>query len=133
MNAGFIVAGALGNALRDRDRDVQKTAAASLGHLGPNAWADVPSLLGALPNAPIHDDVVNSLVKIGKGAAKDLAAKLAETRDTRSRLELIDILGQIGPEAKEAIPVLAPIAAADKFPSVRLAAKEALAKIQRSP
>jgi HEAT repeat protein len=123
---------ALGNAaIQDRDMDVQQIATASLGNIGPNAFNAVPSLIIALRDPHMQEEVVKALVKIGKGSVRDLMAALPGKRDTKERGVLIDILGQIGPDAKEAVPLLTSIAANDKYPTIRQAAKDALAKIQR--
>ena len=111
--------------------DVQQSATAALGNIGPDASAAVPSLILALRDPHMQEEVVKALVKIGKGSTRGLTAALQDKRDTKERAVLIDILGRIGPDAKDAVPLLTSIAANDKFPTIRQAAKEALGKIQR--
>ena len=102
----------------------------ALGKIGPDASNAAPGLIAALRDPALHDEAVNTLVKIGKGAVGDLVATLRNSKDTKVRTELVEILGQIGPDAKEAVPVLTGIVR-DDFPSVQKKAQEALLKIQR--
>jgi len=122
---------ALGNALKDKEVAVKKASLSALGKIGPDAANAAPSLITALGDSELHDATLNTLVKIGKGAVRDLGRALTDSRNTKARLELIDILGQIGPDAREAVPVLTKILGSEDFPSVQRAAREALAKIQK--
>lgn len=132
--AAWSAAPALGNMLGNDHINVRKAAVAALVKLGPDAWGATPSLIPALKNAEIHEDVLRALVGIGKEAVRPLVNRLAESRDAQERLEIVNILGQIGPDAKAAIPALTTIAnGGDKVAKIRQAAKEALAKIQRKP
>jgi len=122
---------ALGNALKDKEAEVRKASLNALGKIGPDASNAAPSLITALGDSELHDSALNTLVKIGKGAVRDLGRTLTDSRNTKARLELIDILGQIGPDAREAVPTLTKILGSEDFPSVQRAARESLAKIQK--
>lgn len=122
---------ALGNALKDKEAEVRKSSLSALSKIGPDASNAAPSLITALGDSELHDSALNTLVKIGKGAVRDLGRALTDSRNTKVRLELIDILGQIGPDAREAVPALTKILGSEDYPSVQRAAREALAKIQK--
>ena len=97
--------------------------------LGPTATGAVPALLQALKYQGLAPEANKILIKIGKGAVPQIMAALNKTNDLDDKTRLIDLLGQMGPEASQASVLLTNIAVTD-FPRVRKAAKEALAKIQ---
>lgn len=120
---------ALAASLHDKNPTVRKNAAAALGELGPDARPAVADLMKSLKDAAIKEDAAAALVKIGRGAVADLLEVLDGT-DYDLRLTVLDILGRMGPEAQDAVATLATIAKTHKFPSIREAARKALARIQ---
>jgi len=118
--------------LQDNDVDVQKSAATALGNIGPGAGVAAAQLIGALKSKNLHDAAVEALGKIGKGAVPDLVQALkADELKQPQKLDVIGILKEIGPDAKDAVKTLIGITKSfDELPSVRKAAKAALDKIE---
>jgi HEAT repeat protein len=123
-------AGELGKALTDENSAVQNSAALALVDIGPDAFLAAPNLVGSLRMKSLHDLSARALVKMGKNCVPTLITSLIETNDYRVRMDLISILAQIGPEASEAIPILATISTEAQLTGVRKAARSALEKIQ---
>lgn len=119
----------LANLISDSDPSVREAAIASLGSIGPDATAAVPSLLKALANPRLEDQVTAALIKIGKGAASYLADEVEQGR-IKDQMKIIPILGAMGPNAKAVIPQLSKCAESDPFPAVRRAAADAIVKIK---
>jgi HEAT repeat protein/DNA-directed RNA polymerase subunit RPC12/RpoP len=118
--------------LQDRDVDVQKSAVTALGKIGPDSGVATPQLIAFLKNKQLHDPAVEALAKIGRGAVPDLVQVL-KTDDLKQpqKLDVIGILKEIGPEAKDAVKVLVAITKSfDELPSIRKAARAALDKIE---
>ena len=75
---------------------------------------------------------VNNLTPIGtRGAVSDLVEALENVKDFKRRRELIDLLGQIGPDASDAIKPLETALAEEKLPGTKTAIRNALAKIRK--
>jgi HEAT repeat protein len=122
---------ALSKLLRDSDIGMVKLAIAALGAIGPDARPAVPDLIRALSDPKISDDSFQALVKIGRGAVPDLVTALDDKKDYARRLKVIAALGNMGPEAKDAIGALTVLTSREeKQISIRNAAKEALGKIK---
>jgi HEAT repeat protein len=128
---------ALATALRTEKEDaVREAAALALGDLGPDARGAVGALGQALKdkNAATARAAVQSLRRLGKearDAQADLQALLADKKaDVEARVDAAHCLGQIRPDAAQALPVLRE-ALADEKAEVRLrrAVAEALGKL----
>jgi HEAT repeat protein len=115
--------------LEDRDPALRRLAVTALANVGEGARPAVPNLIKLLEDKDLHDPAAEALVKIGRGAVPDLVAAL-DDHDFRRRLEVIVLLGKIGPEARQALGPLSVIASKDQYPRVRRAADDALKKIQ---
>jgi HEAT repeat protein len=118
--------------LTDEDRGVRKSAIAALGQLGPDAGAATPQLFHALHDDQLHEEISRALVKIGKKAVPTLVEKLSVKQDS-VKIEACRLLGEIGPDAADAIEPLSALAQDKKnqLPRVWKAAGEALKKIER--
>jgi HEAT repeat protein len=118
--------------LEDKEVDVQKSAVTALGQIGPGAGLATTQLIGLLRNKNLHDAAVEALVKIGKAAVPELVQVLkADELKQAQKLDVIGILKEIGPDARDAVKVLIRLTKSfDELPSVRKAAKAALDKIE---
>lgn len=128
------VAPELGKVARGPNKEVQKAAVLSLGKIGPKAIAAVPDLIALLHNEDLHDDAARTLVKIGKASVSALVDALDGVKDFKMRVEIINLLGEIGPDAEEAIEPLKAIindTSSSVVPGVRTAATKALQKIEK--
>src|SRR5207253_11298603 len=102
----------------------------SINAMGPEAKRAVPALLRALNNKGLHDEAFAALVAIGKAGVPALVEGLDQEK-FMDRIEAIKVLGEIGPDASEAISALSARAKDDPYPRVRKEAVAALRKIQR--
>jgi HEAT repeat protein len=121
---------AIARLLQDKELKVRQNAARALEMIGPSAFQAVPDLLKAWRENDLRDDATKALVRIGKGSVSNITQTITDTRDVKVRIALIDILGQIGPDAKDSTTFLTKLAIEDMNLSVRKAAKEALAKVK---
>lgn len=121
----------LGKALDDKSQEVKRSAAIALGQLGTDGKPGVPKLIPLLKDKELHDDAEGALVKVGKAAVRDLLEALEVEKRFEFRMDLIAILGKLGPDAEGAIPALTVISTEDRFQGVRRAAKDAVKKIQQ--
>jgi HEAT repeat protein len=121
-------------ALHDESGSVALHAAGALGQIGPKA---VPALAAAVKDPQRQHLAVMILADMGpaaKPASKTLAATLAgfegelSERDHEFAREIVVTLAHIGPDAKEAVPVLMKILTNEKH-QVRAGAAWALARI----
>ena len=135
--------------LESRDKAERDHAAAKLGEM--RSIRAIPSLVEALtifafmdtysgsPDAKIKVDecaAAGALVRIGSPAVPSLLDELNDVRSWR-RFSVAGVLGEIGPEAKLAIPALRVLGAASaRRPRdagwLRVAAAQALRKIQQT-
>jgi HEAT repeat protein len=93
--------------LADESPKVRWSAARSLGRIGPQASAAVPALIEALKD---EDESVRmfaawALPRVGP-QAKDVPALIEAFKGRRGVSGVAEALGQIGPEAKDALPAL---------------------------
>jgi HEAT repeat protein len=130
-DAGLAVTELL-KAMQDPDGNVQKSAVMALGKIGPNARIAAPQLIAALKDKRVHDNAVEALGKLGKGAVPYLVQGLkGDELKHPQKLDILGILRQIGPDAKEAVPTLVAITKSfDELPSMRKAARAALDRIE---
>jgi HEAT repeat protein len=122
---------AVAQALKDSDAAVRQQAAQTLGTMGGEARAAVPDLVAALKDKETHEMAHGALIAMRKGAVAGILRALSDASDFRLRLELVKILGEIGAGAEEAVPELKTIASSDRYPTIKRAAKEAIAQIQQ--
>jgi HEAT repeat protein len=121
----------LAGLLRDKEIDVRNAAATALGQIGPEAKLGVTRLIQSLQDPSVRAPATRALVKIGKEGVPYLIAALAEKGDYRSRVTVMEVLGAIGPDAQDAHSALSLLAVQHPYESVRQAARDALAKINR--
>ncbi len=116
--------------LRDGNGNERGSAATALGKLGPRAKKAVPYLVKALKDKEIgvRDRVGQALEKIGEDAVPELI-KAARDPDEVTRRRVLVILGNIGPAAKDALPVVFELRS-DNDEFVQEAAKAAFVKIR---
>ncbi|MEN6304326.1 MAG: HEAT repeat domain-containing protein, partial [Armatimonadia bacterium] len=122
-------------ALGDKHMVVRWSAARVLGTIGPEAREAVPALATALPTSEWYAQVmiawaIRRMGPAGKEAVPALAGVLGKSKDVWVKHEVAATLGEIGPEAREALPQLT---AALKDPNgfVRVAAAKSLYQIDR--
>jgi hypothetical protein len=134
---------ALTHALKDEDAEVRLNAAVALRRLGKEAHAALPALIEALAdssnailldNAPttVEEEVVLALGRVSAGTPVAVAA-LSEAlhepnRPRRIRAAIATALGEIGPSARAAVPLLRTLRG-DKERLVRRSATTALGLI----
>jgi HEAT repeat protein len=113
---------------------VSASAIRALGEIGPSAKSALPALAKMVedPRHRFHIFALHAFWRIGpKGPAEasvvvpKLIARLSTSKDPRERAWLAEILTEIGPAARDAIPALT-TAAADSDPQLRVAARKAL-------
>ncbi len=113
--------------LREADPGTRYLAAKALGHIGDEAEAAVPSLLGALraDDMFLRAGVTGALIKIGVPAVPGLTRALFDPNRAVKRAAC-KALGKIGSE--RAVPALK-FSLRDGNPGVRKLAREALLRI----
>ena len=118
INVKAVVA-ALAGLLTDKDQLVRDSAAESLGRIGPEAESAIPGLVRmAKDKGPQEADIlvqgnfessrrtaIGALGRIGP-AAVGVLTELADDKDDMMRKYIADALGEIGFEARAAVPVL---------------------------
>ena len=142
---------ALIQALKD-DFGPRSAAATALGEIGPDAKDAVPALVEALKdeNINVRRYAAGALGQIGSNAKEAVSALVQALKDnndgvrryeetwlhpkkedgpSRLRRSIVEALGRIGPEAKEAVPLIVRSLKDDYDPNVRVAAVEALGEI----
>jgi HEAT repeat protein len=126
----WVAAPALVAALRDKDRVLRRHAARALADLGANARVGLSGMIGVLEDPALREDLIAAMVKMGPDAVPLLVAALDDGEHYHARMAILRVLGEIGPAASEAKPMLAQLAANNKYSSIRQAAREALENIQ---
>jgi hypothetical protein len=117
---------------RDEGERLTYPALLLLQKWGPDAKAAIPQLRNMLKNRPIGDRVLlhETLVHIA-GDRDSLTAIIAALADERVGHLAAEILGDLGPRAKEAVPVLRTRLADPKTPAMQvIKMEEALRKIE---
>ncbi len=116
---------------------VSASAIRALGEIGPSAKSALPALAKMVedPQHRFHIWALHAFWRVGpKGPAEasivvpKLIARLSTSKNPRERVWPADILAEIGPAARDAIPALS-TAAADPDPELRVAAKKALSAV----
>lgn len=95
----------LAEALKDDDRGVRTAAAQSLGKIGPAAWEALPSLVLALDDTEfsVRSAALRSVAQLGPVGMPALVDML---RNPELRFQAEQSLLQLGPQAKDAVPLL---------------------------
>jgi HEAT repeat protein len=127
----WISVAALNQALDDPDPTVQEPVIEALGHIGVLARAAIPKLVKVRKNPKLHDAANQALIQVAKADVGPLIKALKNAEGIQDRLELIDLLGKIGPDAEEAIPALTDLASNANLRSTREAAAKALEQIRK--
>ncbi len=127
----WISLAALIQALDDPDPTVQEPVIEALGHIGVLARATLSKLVKARKNPKLHDAANQALIQVAKADVAPLIKALKNADGIQDRLELIDLLGKIGPDAQEAIPALSDLASNANLRSTRDAAAKALEQIRK--
>ncbi len=103
----------------------------SLAEMGPRALDAVPVLCGRLGDPSCPRAAAEALRKIGNASVSHLVDSL-RSEDWLLRSRAARVLGEIGPEAREAIPALEALAKdKEEDEEVSRAATEALAKVRK--
>jgi hypothetical protein len=133
---GADAAPALAKALSDSDPRVRHLAAIALKAMGPGAAPAVPELIHALndPSEYVRARAADALGAMGpsaRSAVRPLAGRLL-AKDERGLVlgSIATALGNIGPEAKDALPALEQVV---KMRRVGASAQEAILRIEGKP
>jgi HEAT repeat protein len=124
-------------ALEDPQTDVRQHAALALGKIGVDASAAEPNLQKALKDKDqeVRCQAARALGGLGKAglpALPELIRMLKDDDVAEVRIAVIQVLGEFGPDAKNAVDALS-IASRDGRPGIREAAADALKKVQKAP
>jgi HEAT repeat protein len=118
------------DSLKDKDPELRAQAAATLGSIGPEAKQAARELIFLLKDLPdVRSEAISALAKIGKPAVDPLIAALDYT-SAKTRSGAVEALGQIGPDARQALIRLSQVYNQDPDKAVRRAAGDALIRIQ---
>jgi len=120
---------ALIEALADEDEQVRRAAAGALRDMGPQAGDAIPALIQTLRDKDVSMDAASALGEIGPQAIPALV-EAVDDRDAQVRRGAILALGFIGPEAKEAAPLIIQALEGDAEWLVRSGAANALGWIK---
>jgi HEAT repeat protein len=116
---------------------LRRACAEALARLGPDPKLTWPAAKVALadPDASVRTQAIRLAGVLGKGEPAVVGALIVRCDDdnVEARLAAIQELGQLGPAARAAEPVLRGLARNDSRPSVREAAATALKKVTASP
>jgi HEAT repeat protein len=112
----------------DADKNVQRMAIRAWARIRPGPEVSVPlfSKLMADVDPATRAGALNALAEVGKPAVPALVQSL---KDEKATYWVCLILGEIGPDAAEAVPALVEVLKADQRPEVRREAVLALAAI----
>jgi HEAT repeat protein len=125
---------AIGSCLSAEDKETSLQALDVLAHLGPDAKEAVPDIIALFVDEDLKPDnklrlqAVRTLGKIGKPAVPHLTKALSN-QNRYMKVGVIEALGEIGPDAKEAIRPIQRLAS-NPDPEIRRAAARAATKIQ---
>jgi HEAT repeat protein len=102
---------------RDKDLYVRRYSAQALGAIGPDAKPAIPALRKALNDEKkqVAEAAVVALGKIGPASVAALTAAVKDTRmEAAVRKKAADALGDMGPDARSAVPALTSLLAPTK-------------------
>jgi hypothetical protein len=120
----------LAKALANKDLATRQEAIRVLAAIGPDAEGASSALVKLLAGKEEWQGALQALVKIGKAAVPSLVKGL-ESTSPLIRQRSARGLGEIGPDAREALPVLTERARTDPSVSVREEAQEAIGMIKK--
>lgn len=123
---------ALARCLKDKDAKLRLAAIASLQSFGTDAKPAAPGLIELLGDKTCQESSRTVLLKIGKRGVPALLEALESRKDFTIRLQVVGILKELGPEAREAVPSLTKLAKQDMSAKMREEASAALRTIQRN-
>lgn len=131
--AAWEAAAPLARLLQAKDHAVRRSAALALKELGPSAARVVPDLVRAAGDPGIRYLVASAIRAMGKAAVPSLV-QVAQKGPQPERVQAIRLLGELGSDAAEALPLLqARSRDSAEMPALRRAAEEALRSIQGKP
>jgi HEAT repeat protein len=117
-------------ALRSPDAQTRQSAAAALRSAGSLKPEAISTLIAALADGAIHDNVAILLADFGESAVADLVRAL-ESHDVETRRGAAKALGLIGPKAAEAYRPLTQLFRNDQDATARNEASKAMESIRR--
>lgn len=124
---------ALVKMLSDEREIVAARAFEALAEFGPDGKKAIPALLALLNDSKKVNAAAATLVKIGIAGEKTALApllKAASTYQDRELMHIATLLGQLGPDAQQALPILRKLADhRDGF--VLIAARAAIKRIEK--
>jgi len=127
--------------LKDPDRDVRVRVLTALGNLGGQAHRVLPVLRAALKETAVQDDdesvrtyAAHALLKVGPEPDSDVTGLIDALQNELEvlRFHAAIALGNLGHDARPAMPALIHTALWDEDPAVRVEAAVALWKIDRT-
>ncbi len=121
------VVGALIDGMADTSVQVRRAVASSMGSLDPFPNTCLPHLVRLLvdPDEKTRRLAFASTSDLGRGAIGSLIRNI-DSKDDKMRIAVINVLAQIGEEAKSALPKLKLIASGDENKEVQAAAERAV-------
>lgn len=131
------VIAALGKTLADKNLEVRKAASVSLNALRGNSKAAWPAIKARLTGTVESDSSIrNHLIRLAGVLGKDnadvivvLTDRASEDESTENRLAAIQELGELGPLARSALPVLMRLVRSDARAAIRDTADKAVKQI----
>jgi HEAT repeat protein len=117
-------------ALRSPDAQTRQSAAAALRSAGSLKPEAISTLIAALADGAIHDNVAILLADFGESAVGDLVRAL-ESHDVETRRGAAKALGLIGPKAADAYKPLTQLFRNDQDATARNEASKAMESIRR--
>jgi HEAT repeat protein len=108
---------------------VRKSALWAVGELGDRAKEAAADLVAILGENLSRDAAASALTRIGKPAVPELIKGL-RSKDLFVRQRCAIVLGEIGPDARPALPLLRNLAVNDPTVTVRDAAEAAARKLE---
>ncbi|HLY73080.1 MAG TPA: HEAT repeat domain-containing protein [Planctomycetota bacterium] len=125
----------LAQMLKDEDADNRREAASALGAFGGAGKTAIPALTPGLKDSDggVRSAVAWAIARITGGQANQSAIEVMiaalKDKEPRARLDAARLLGEVGTDARSAIPALT-TALEDENDDVRKTAQESLGKVQ---
>jgi HEAT repeat protein len=121
------VVSALIDGMLDTSAQVRRAVASSMGSLDPFPSTCLPHLIRLLvdPDEKTRRLAFASVSDLGRGAIGSLIRNI-DSKDDKMRIAVINVMAQIGEEAKSALPKLKLIASGDENKDVQAAAERAV-------
>jgi HEAT repeat protein/S1-C subfamily serine protease len=126
---------ALSKGLDRKAGALRLSVADTLVKAGPDAEPAIPELIAVLgtdPDSDLRGKVIDALAGVGAKGVPTLTKRCQDDNNPAVRVGIINALGQIGPEAKDALKMLESLATYEKKSiTVRDAAADAVRKIKK--